>query len=256
MKNRFPLFKDGRILKKEGLCDIRDNTYRSTQLFYLDYTDGILQGCRVRTEDGCLVIGKGMMKYHGFIYMLAEEARIPYLAENRWISLKIVFHGKEEYPDYEEYGMEFCLDSDLARKENELELCRFFLREGFVLQDTYKSFSDMSTEYDTINLIYSTVAGKEFRIIHPEILMNFAEELWDEKKDMADICFCNEIWREEGRVSRRILAAYLSEKGEPARLQEIREFDNERIYRKLEQILKNSGGIRSRNNKAKLIIVD
>ena len=38
-----------------------------------DHTDGLLKGCDIRAEDGRLVIGKGMLKFHDFIYLMMEE---------------------------------------------------------------------------------------------------------------------------------------------------------------------------------------
>ena len=43
-------------------------------------------------------------------------------------------------------------------KENQIEMYRFYLREGSVLRDSYKIFSDMSMKYDTVNLVYAVVA--------------------------------------------------------------------------------------------------
>jgi hypothetical protein len=74
MEIRVPVFAGRRILKKESLWDIRDYTYAGWQLYYADHTDGLLKGCEIHAEDGRLVIGKGMLKFHDFIYLLMEEA--------------------------------------------------------------------------------------------------------------------------------------------------------------------------------------
>lgn len=70
MEMRVPIFAGRRILKKESLWDIRDYTYAGWQLYYAEYTDGLLKGCDIRAEDGQLVIGKGMLKFHDFIYLM------------------------------------------------------------------------------------------------------------------------------------------------------------------------------------------
>ena len=93
MENRYPLFAGGRILKKEAWWDLRDYSYGGIQLYYMDYTDGIV-------EDNCLVVGKGILKYGDFLYLLQEEARVPFAAENRTVALKAVFSVKEGNPDY------------------------------------------------------------------------------------------------------------------------------------------------------------
>lgn len=51
MENRYPLFAGGRILKKEALWDLRDYAYGSMQLYYMDYTDGIVRGFDIHVED-------------------------------------------------------------------------------------------------------------------------------------------------------------------------------------------------------------
>ena len=48
MEMRVPIFAGRRILKKESLWDIRDYTYAGWQLYYAEYTDGLLKGCDIR----------------------------------------------------------------------------------------------------------------------------------------------------------------------------------------------------------------
>ena len=67
MENRYPLFAARRILRKERLWDIRDYSYMGWQLHYADYSDGLLNGCRIRAQEGKLIIEKGMIHFHGFI---------------------------------------------------------------------------------------------------------------------------------------------------------------------------------------------
>ena len=42
-------------------------------MYYADHTDGLLKGCEIHAEDGRLVIGKGMLKFHDFI--LSDDGR-------------------------------------------------------------------------------------------------------------------------------------------------------------------------------------
>ena len=139
VENRYPLFAGGRILKKEALWDLRDYAYGSMQLYYMDYTDGIVRGCSVRVEDNCLVVGKGILKYGDFLYLLREEARVLFAAENRTVALKAVFNVNEGNPDYLSYQVDFLLDQDVERGKNQIEVCRFHLREGSVLREDRKS---------------------------------------------------------------------------------------------------------------------
>ena len=100
MEIRVPVFAGRRILKKESLWDIRDYTYAGWQLYYADYTDGLLKGCEIHAEDGRLVIGKGMLKFHDFIHLLMEEEEVAYQPKNRWQVLKAEFLEDDTNLDY------------------------------------------------------------------------------------------------------------------------------------------------------------
>ena len=55
---------------------------------YMDYMDGLLMGCAIKAQSGMLTIGKGMLKFHGLIYLMQEEERVPYrpdINSDAWI---------------------------------------------------------------------------------------------------------------------------------------------------------------------------
>ncbi len=251
MENRYPLFAGGRILKKEALWDLRDYAYESWQLYYADYTDGVIRGCRIRVEGTNLVIGKGIIKCGNFIYLLKEEAEVPFTAENKLVALKAEFEEKAGSPDYLAYDVKFFLDDVVERKKNQIELCRFHLRTGSVLRDTYKNFYDMRTEYDTVNLLHATVAGRGGERIHPAVLLRFAEEMQIcGRKEEADRAFCYELLSSEGEVETMLVMAYLEDKGVDAKSQ----YQNrESIVRELMDIL-NSGSTKPYCGEKKKVI--
>lgn len=257
MEIRVPVFAGRRILKKESLWDIRDYTYAGWQLYYAEYTDGLLKGCDIRAEDGRLVIGKGMLKFHDFIYLMMEEERVDYQPKNRWQVLKAEFLEDETNLDYKAYRVRFFLDEEMELGENQIEMCRFYLREGSVLRDSYKNFADMSTEYDTVNLICATVAGMGEKTLHPVVVKQFGEELWNmEEKDQFDFGFCSLVWNTQGRVERKVIAAYLSNKMKKAVVDKIMSYDNQMVYEKLENIVDNMGKFKKEKVNARVIIVD
>ena len=232
MEIRVPVFAGRRILKKESLWDIRDYTYAGWQLYYADHTDGLLKGCEIHAEDGRLVIGKGMLKFQEF----SED---------------------ETNLDYKAYRVRFFLDEELELGENQMEMCRFYLREGSALRDSYKNFADMSTEYDTVNLICATVAGIGEKTLHPVVVKQFGEELWNmEEKDQFDFGFCSLVWNTQGRVERKVIAAYLSNKMKKAVVDKIMSYDNQMVYEKLENIVDNMGKFKKEKVNARVIIVD
>ncbi len=257
MEIRVPVFAGRRILKKESLWDIRDYTYAGWQLYYAEYTDGLLKGCAIRAEDGQLVIGKGMLKFHDFIYLMMEEERVDYQPKNRWQVLKAEFSEDETNLDYKAYRVRFFLDEEMELGENQIEMCRFYLREGSVLRDSYKNFADMSTEYDTVNLICATVAGIGEKTLHPLVVKQFGEELWNmEEKDQFDFGFCSLVWNTQGRVERKVIAAYLSNKMKKAVVANIMSYDNQMVYEKLENIVDNMGKFKKEKVNTRVIIVD
>lgn len=257
MEIRVPVFAGRRILKKESLWDIRDYTYAGWQLYYAEYTDGLLKGCDIRAEDGRLVIGKGMLKFHDFIYLMMEEERVDYQPKNRWQVLKAEFSEDETNLDYKAYRVRFFLDEEMELGENQIEMCRFYLREGSVLRDSYKNFADMSTEYDTVNLICATVAGVREKTLHPVVVRQFGEEIWNmEEKDQFDFGFCSLVWNTQGRVERKVIAAYLSNKMKKAVVANIMSYDNQMVYEKLENIVDNMGKFKKEKVNTRVIIVD
>lgn len=238
MENRYPLFAGGRILKKESLWDLRDYAFAGMQLQYEGYTDGIVQGCEVHVEGMNLIVGRGMLKYQDFIYLVMEEVIIPFEAENRTTVLKASFDVKSDHSDYITYQVSFFLDHELERKRNEIEMCRFHLREGSTLRDHYESFHDMRTEYDTVNLLYATVAGKGNDTLHTKILHRFVEELHEQKDgQIADYAFCYSVKSTEKSVPKDLIAAYLTNKKQGYTVEEISSWDNIQLFDELSSIL-------------------
>ena len=257
MENRYPLFAGGRILKKEALWDLRDYSYGGIQLYYMDYTDGIVRGCNVRVEDNCLVVGKGILKYGDFLYLLREEARVLFAAENRTVALKAVFNVNEGNPDYLSYQVDFLLDQDVERGKNQIEVCRFHLREGSVLRDTYKDFADMNTEYDTVNLLHATVSGRGQGRLHPKILLKYAETLQrNGANGVEDMAFCYHILQQNGEVERTVVEAYLRDKWKNEITMDAEMQQNEICFKRLEALLNQRTDNRDKGLRQRVIFVE
>ena len=236
MENRYPLFAGGRILKKESLWDLRDYTYSGWQLQYEGYTDGIINGCGIHVEGMNLIVGRGMLKCQDFIYLIGEKVIIPFTAENQTTALKASFDVKHNHSDFITYEVNFFLDHELERQPNQIELCRFHLREGSSLRDHYENFRDIRTEYDTLNLVDATIAGKSLTGIHPMIINKYIEQL-PELKEPADFGFAYIAMQTEGWVNRKTLALYLANKIPNITWQEVCGWDNNLIVDKLEAFL-------------------
>lgn len=177
MRSIYPIFEANWILKKEALTAIRDYSIDHAQLTYQDYTPGILTGCSITVHGSMLEISSGIIKYNDKILLLPEPEQVPFMATNCMQYLKARIEEDDALPEFIAYQVTFILEQSEECKENELELCRFHLRQGAKLRDQYKDFFDFDTEYDTINLIFSTWGGKKGRTLSPFITEIFAEEI-------------------------------------------------------------------------------
>ncbi len=177
MEHIYPAFERGRILKKELLWALRDYSYAALQQQYQAYPDGILSGCGIRVEGDRLCIGQGIIKCQGFIFLITKEEQAAYAPADRYTSLKFRVTSKEELPDYTRYTTGFYLDGSLERQPNEIEICRFKLKEGARLRTDYKDFFDIQTEYDTVNLADATWSAAGGSTLSKEITDCFARKV-------------------------------------------------------------------------------
>lgn len=193
MQNIYPIFGRNRILKKELLRAVRDYAFSHIQLEYQDYAEGILRGCQVNVRGDRLSVGTGILKTSSFVCLMMEEETIPYSPAEQMQYLKLCVHA-ERTPDYTIYNTELKLDGVEEKKENEFEVCRFFLRPGADLRDHYTSFADMETEYDTINLIHAGWGGLGGSSISPVITHSFARAVLAgeiiQPEDQMLACLC------------------------------------------------------------------
>ncbi len=214
MQNLYPLFERNRILKKEMLWSLRDYSFAHIQIEYQEYGQGIIRGCDIRVDGDELAVGPGILKYGRFICLMMEEEKIPYHAADRMQYLKLRIDADSSSPDYIAYRMELVSDLDEKRKENEFELCRFHLRSGARLRDHYKDFSDMGTEYDTVNLIHADWGGLGGTSLCPAVTRRFAKAvLASENSRMEDRFFACLCLSQAGAVPAGLLSAYAGCRG-------------------------------------------
>lgn len=89
-------------------------------------------------------------------------------------------------------------------------ICRFKLMVGFDLRDKHKSFEDIETEFDTINYVNSTWAGKERESINLYITKRFVKEAMESKlENMEDIVFCYMCINEEKPLNIELIEQYI-----------------------------------------------
>lgn len=213
MEHIYPAFEHGRIMKKELLWALRDYSYSALQLQYQDYPDGIISGCHISIRDDMLIVGKGIVKCQNFIFLLTEEEQIPYAPTEVYVSLKFRVKSIDGLPDYTRYVTEIVLDKDLERTENELEICRFKLKEGAVLRTDYKDFYDIQTEFDTVNLADATWAARGGNTLSKGVTDYFARKVLECKgAGWEDVQFAYFLVQNKEAVTYSILRDYIVRK--------------------------------------------
>lgn len=213
MQNIYPMFERNRILKKELLWSLRDYSFAHIQLEYQDYGRGLLRGCKIDVQNGNLVVGPGIIKYGNFIILITEEMRISYTPADQVQYLKIKMESDYSSLDYVAYKVELFMDTQGCQGENEIELCRFHLRKGACLRASYTNFTDLATEYDTINLIHANWGGLGGSTISPAITRYFAEILLcSENSQPEDRMFAYLCLSQPGAVPVSVLSNYIEQK--------------------------------------------
>lgn len=235
MLNLFPLFGRNRIIKTEHLLALRDYSFTHLAVEYQDYADGILCGCEVWPDESNLHVRPGMVKFNGFISLITEEQVIRFVPADQWCVLKMRM-SQFDYPgDFQVHKMELALDTEIGRKANELEVCRFKLRQGSRLRDDYQNLLDFSTEYDTINLLSATWSGQGEVSLAPAVTRYFAEQVLKENaSSQADLNLAYLSLYQRGAVPYKILCDYVSRRLD---LPEHQVMDHRAIYGYLVDIL-------------------
>jgi len=260
MEYIYPSFESGRILKKELLWALRDYSYSALKLQYGDYPDGIISGCGIRVEDHILYIAPGIVKCQGFLFLLTTEGSVEYAPTEKDTCLKFRLVKKEELADYTRYITEFALDEQLERQQNEIEICRFKLREGAKLRTDYKDFYDMQTEYDTVDPTHATWAAAGGNTLSREATDFFARKVLEcGKAGEGDICFAYFLLQNKEAVNYEILTDYIVRKTGCGKG---RTEDTAEAFRLLEKILDgirrgtDAGGLSEKEPHHRMIIID
>ena len=236
-QNNYPLFNSGRLLKIDMLEELRDFPREFFDIRLKGYSNGIISGCDIDIKDDYIEIKKGLVKYDNVIYILKSDESIKYRPNNKLTILKLRFLPKKEDKDYINNATKFHLDENLSLEENEIEICRFKLREGAKLRINHTDFTDLSTEYDTVNTIYAPYAAYEENSLNPEILRRFGRELLTCNLSEAwDISFAMTCIQSKEAIQKEIIVSYLSYKLNI----ENRTYTNEDLYYYLLDVLKSA----------------
>lgn len=236
IQNIYPLFERNRIMKKELLWALRNYSFGFMQLEYQKYANGILEGLDIDVTENEIHIGRGLIKFNDFIFLLTEKQIVPYEPTERLAGLKLKISGEKTSEDYIIYQAAPILDETLELKEDEIEVCRFKLKAGSRLRNNYVGFFDIETEFDTINLAHSTWAGIGKPSLSPAITTYYAKAAMQcVLENPRDMIFCSLCLNSTKAITREIVEAYIRASLE---LEEL-EFTNQQMFEFLELMLRN-----------------
>ena len=231
---QIPFFERGSILKKDLLQNLRDYPRNIVNLYFSDYSEGILAGSEIKIAGQQIVIEPGIIKFAGRLYILTEPETIEYQPTNQAMMIKLKFAEATAGNDFKSWASELVLESGVELAKNEFELGRFKLREGAKLRTAYNQFSDFATEYNTVNIIHVKYASPEQSTIHPLIMDFFAHKILNSDTDnQFDISFAMQTLQAK-IVSRKLIKSYLKRKLELTQ----KSYTNLEIYNYLAQIIR------------------
>lgn len=222
---------------------IRDFPIDIINIFTQDYSNGVLTGLDIRVEKDKILVKPGIIVFDKNIYFTKEELSINYNSNEKLTLLKMRLHKREDSGDFFEFKGEIFLDEDIAAKSNEFELCRFKLRHNARLRIEHESFEDLSTYYNTVNIINTLYSAPEESTISPYICSCFAKEMFSYKLDNPlDISFCM-ICLNEKRIHRSLIKQYINSRLSINK----NELSNQEIYKHLLDILSNVRGSKGKD---------
>jgi len=189
--NTYPIFEKKRLLKIEMLNNVRDYPRELFEIFYQNYSNGIITGTQLNVKEKYLIISPGILYWSGVPYTMKEELKLVYEATEKTGYLKIKFLEELRGAEKREYLTQVYIDDIPANERSEIELARFKLQTGARLRDQYTDYFDYNTEFDTINRIHAPFAALGKSSIWPEILRVFAKTMMCYPiKNPWDYSFC------------------------------------------------------------------
>lgn len=230
-----PLFRKGRVLKKESLEALRDFPGGLAKLALSDWADGILYGFDITYENERVTVCAGAVWYEGQV-VLTQAEQIAFHAFEQQITVCLRLYPAASTEDFYTRQLELRLKNG-EPGGNELELGRFRLSEGARLRKDYRDLRDCRTTYNTLDVTQIPYAGPGGVTVSPVLLTMFARMVLDHTDvPDTDVQFAL-LCLNHPPVSRECLLRYICRRlGEP-----YRELSHSEIYERLVRIA-GSGG--------------
>lgn len=252
---KYPFFKKDRILKIGMLENLRDFPRDVLDIFCKELSDGIVKGFNITVDKDIITISKGIVKYHGLLYVVSESVTIPYAETEKDVMIKLCFHDDVYSQDDKTTLIDINLYEDMNLLPNEIELGRFRLKKGAYLRSEYQDLYDFVTEYNTINIVHVKYAGQKQYTLNKMILHYFANAmLCCSLQDAIDFSFCM-LCLNSQIIERTVIQHYIAYKTQYT----TQTMSNAEIHKQLVNILeqtktKNKTIHKKRNTSSRIIM--
>ena len=192
IKQFYPLFEEGRILKKDALDMIRDYAPDFFSLLFRDYGDGVVAGFQISGQGREIRVSPGILKSGSSFFCMREEARLEYTMQGRMVQIMLRKLGDSATADFQTQCYGLSLEPVRVPGAGEYELGRFLLEQGARLRtyEDYKDFNDLMTGFNTLNPVYIRFACENDSTLSPFILRLYGKGvLHSAKAEPLDLSF-------------------------------------------------------------------
>lgn len=208
----FPVFEEGRILKRDSLDFIRDYAPDFFRLLFGEYGNGVIAGFSVHGDGKDIVVGPGILKHKDSFLCMKEEARLEFDLYGQLIQVVLKKTKSRASLDFKTECYGLSLEPVRVLGEGEYELGRFLLEPGARLRayEDYQYFDDLSTEFNTLNPVHIPFASEGGTTLMPFILRLYGKGvLSSPKAEPLDLCF-SAACLNSPCVSAQFIQSYLS----------------------------------------------
>ena len=179
-----PVFEHGLILKKHMLEALRDYPIQYVNTIFSEMANGVIVGLDVElTEDESFVVGAGIVKIGGKVFILDNSEKIDFFEQKNYVYLNIVQDNQVDGIYYK------CEIVQKNIEDNSLfELFRYVKNaEVKKYSSVYDLFSDTTNRIDQRKLLSSKVGGST--LINDYFVLYGKELLKKENLGVKDCIF-------------------------------------------------------------------
>lgn len=247
LKQVFPIFEEGRILKQDALDLLRDYAPEFISLLFEESGSGVMAGFRVREQGGTVFVGPGILKDGASFFCMRKEAALVLGQYGRAVRIMLRRMAERRSADFKEECYELSLEPLGTSEEGEYELGRFLLEPGARLRagEDYRDFHDLVTEFNTLNPLHIRYACTGGHTLSPFVMRLYGKGVVHAPlAGPLDAAF-GMACLNGGRVPAEAIREYLSAKGETL----ARDPGNLELYQGLTGVyarLVSGGGMRRR----------